>query len=141
MRSIGSRASSTEGAPIEDVRRFALGIARLVLLEQVRSPASRHDEFEERRHVHQPATGGDEHPLQRCLDRCLDALPAESRGLILGYYVDERRAKIDHRVRLAADLGLSANALRSRVQRLRDRLERCVRNCAAGTGRSRADAT
>ena len=117
---------------IDDVRSFALGIARLVFLERGRHPASRHDEFEERVHSQLPASGSSvEHPLHGCLDRCLDALPEEGRTLILTYYTDERRAKIDHRLRLAADLGLSANALRSRAQRLRDRLERCVRTCAA----------
>jgi DNA-directed RNA polymerase specialized sigma24 family protein len=122
-----------EDVPVDDVRRFALGIARLVLLEHTRDPASRHDEFEERRHgQHAERAASAEHPLHRCLDRCLDALPGQGRALILGYYTDERRAKIDHRVRLAAELGLSANALRSRAQRLRDRLERCVRQCAAG---------
>ena len=64
--------------------------------------------------------------LMVCFDRCLAALTAESRNLVLAYYVAERREKIDNRRRLARALGLSENALRSRVQRVRDRLERCV---------------
>jgi len=128
-----------EGAEIGDVRSFALGVARLVMLEQARSPVNRHDDFEEARFMNVPAGTTEGHPLHECLDRCLETLPAESRDLILGYYVDERRAKIDRRLRLAADLGLSANALRSRAQRVRDRLERCVRTCAGGL--SPGDAT
>ena len=50
------------------------------------------------------------------------------------HYQDQRRQKIDRRVRLATQLGLSANALRSRAQRVRDRLERCAGRAApAGT--------
>ena len=70
--------------------------------------------------------------LHDCLETCLASLPADARTLILEYYQDQRRQKIDRRVRLATQLGLSANALRSRAQRVRDRLERCVRACAAG---------
>ena len=131
-----------EGVQIDDVRSFALGIARLVFLERGRHPVSRQDEFEERVHSQLLASASSaEHPLHGCLDRCLDALPEEGRTLILTYYTDERRAKIDHRLRLAADLGLSANALRSRAQRLRDRLERCVRTCAASEEGASRDAT
>ena len=60
------------------------------------------------------------------------AAGADARTLILEYYQDQRRQKINRRVRLATQLGLSANALRSRAQRVRDGLERCVRACAAG---------
>jgi DNA-directed RNA polymerase specialized sigma24 family protein len=73
---------------------------------------------------------GDE-PLQDCFDRCLAALPAESRMLVLEYYVAEQRTKIVNRRRLARSLALSENALRSRVQRVRDRLERCVEACTS----------
>jgi DNA-directed RNA polymerase specialized sigma24 family protein len=104
-----------------------------VLLEQARSPHHRHDELDEQRVGAAPAV--DAHPdprLRDCLEACLASLPLESRTLILEYYQDQRRQKIDRRVRLADQLGLSANALRSRAQRVRDRLERCVRACAAG---------
>jgi DNA-directed RNA polymerase specialized sigma24 family protein len=62
-----------------------------------------------------------------CFERCLAELPADGRALILEYYAAEGRLKIDGRKRLAAALGLSDTALRNRAQRLRDRLERCVR--------------
>ena len=55
----------------------------------------------------------------------------ESRTLLLRYYEGERQAKISNRQRLASLLGVSDNALRSRVQRLRDRLEQCVQGCSA----------
>ena len=37
----------------------------------------------------------------------------------------------DNRRRLALSLGLSESALRNRVQRVRNRLERCVQTCTA----------
>ena len=121
-----------EGAAVGDLRSFALGIARLVRLERARSPLARQDELDEQRLGPAPPGDSEANPrLHDCLDSCLASLPSDARTLILEYYQDQRRQKIDRRVRLAAQLGLSANALRSRAQRVRDRLERCVRTCVA----------
>jgi hypothetical protein len=50
--------------------------------------------------------------------------------------MSEGQAKIDNRQRLARSLGVSDNTLRSRVHRVRHRLERCVQACvAAAEGR------
>lgn len=121
---------------VHDVRQYARGIARLVLLEWQRRPApvslTDNPELE---NVSAPSTADpDEAPLQECFDRCLADLPSESRTLVLQYYVAERRAKIDVRRRLAQALSISESALRNRVQRLRDRLERCVQSCTAAAG-------
>ncbi len=120
----------TEDVVVQDVQSYAYGIARLVLLERRRRPAltALHEGAE------LAAAGGtdrDDDHLVTCFDRCLAHLPEESRRLLLDYYEGERQAKIANRRRLASSRGLSENALRSRVLRLRDRLERCVRNCVA----------
>ena len=126
-----------------EIRRYLLGdldeagaaaledryVADPALLERVRAAE---DALDEEWIGPAPPIDHDPEPhLHECLERCLAALPADARTLILEYYQDQRRQKIDRRVRLAAQLGLSANALRSRAQRVRDRLERCVRTCAA----------
>jgi len=64
-----------------------------------------------------------------CLESCLDALPRESRGLILEYYSDDGRVRIDRRKAMAARLGVPRETLANRAQRVRDRLERCVSEC------------
>ncbi len=130
--------------PIDDVRRYARGIAKLVLLEWQRRPKLVSLDEGHHRATLWPAgeDDGDE-TLQECFDRCLGALPAESRMLILEYYVAEQRTRIDNRRRLARSLSLSDNALRSRVQRIRDRLERCVEACCSSravSGPPRTDA-
>lgn len=126
-----------EGAHIEEVGRYAHGIARLVLLEQMRDPLPRAALLEDvpgaaALVVTPPVPVDDEDEdsgTRDCFDACLDSLPADSRDLILRYYVDERRAKIDGRVELAKTLGITSAALRSRAQRIRDRLEKCVARC------------
>jgi RNA polymerase sigma factor (sigma-70 family) len=64
-----------------------------------------------------------------CLANCLQQLPAKQRELILMYYQDEKRSKIEHRKLLAEELKVSATALRLRALRLREVLERCLENC------------
>lgn len=64
-----------------------------------------------------------------CLERCLQRLSSENRELILQYYQDEKREKIDHRRTLADKLGIAINALRIRAFRIRNSLESCVREC------------
>jgi DNA-directed RNA polymerase specialized sigma24 family protein len=123
------------GTPIDDVVRYVHGIARLVLLERLRQQA--HDPIEpldDRFDLSSPrAVSPDEadSALRPCFERCLERLTDESRTLVLEYYVGSGQSKIDRRKQLARSLGLSDNALRSRVQRLRDRLEQCVQSCVA----------
>ncbi|HET8644782.1 MAG TPA: hypothetical protein VFO85_04800, partial [Vicinamibacteria bacterium] len=120
------------GQPVEDPRSYAHGVARMVLLEQWRRPALRTALTDlreiERIPAPDPPEGGGR---AGCLERCLAQLPAEGRELILAYYTAEGRAKIENRRRLAASLGLNEAALRSRAQRLRGRLERCM-GCPPG---------
>jgi DNA-directed RNA polymerase specialized sigma24 family protein len=128
---------------IEDVRAYARGIARLVLLEWRRRPVpvSMHGQAERAGSSAMSCLEGDEaETLSTCFERCLAALPDETRALVLEYYVEERRAKIENRRRLARVLGLSESALRNRVQRVRDRLEQCVRSCTEASGMPSSDA-
>jgi RNA polymerase sigma factor (sigma-70 family) len=64
-----------------------------------------------------------------CLEKCMDRLPPENRRLVLEYYQEEKRAKIDHRKMLADQLGIAVNALRIRAHRIRLQLQQCVESC------------
>jgi DNA-directed RNA polymerase specialized sigma24 family protein len=117
------------GTAIDDVVKFAHGVARLVLLERQRRPEAREIGVE---HAFEqaPAMVDREDPRLACLERCLEALDAPARELIVKYYVDARGDRIRGRAAMATSLGLTQNALRSRAQRIRDRLERCTAACA-----------
>ena len=116
---------------VDDVKKYALGIARLVALERRRGPSFSPIDETAHASIAADASNDDPDPLRDCFDRCLEQLPEESRLLLLRYYDGERSVKISNRQRLASALGLTDNALRSRVQRLRDRLEECVRTCSS----------
>jgi DNA-directed RNA polymerase specialized sigma24 family protein len=69
-----------------------------------------------------------------CLLKCLKLLPHEKRDLVLDYYLYEGRDKVEHHRRMAAALGITEGALRTRVHNIRARLEGCVLECAKGLG-------
>ena len=121
--------------------RYCYIVAKFVLLEHLRDPAVRRvrdvDVGEARAPVAASADAAHDERLLECLDRCLSALGPDDRTLILEYYRDEQRAKIERRRQLAASLGLTANALAIRACRLRDKLEQCVRGCRADRGEDR----
>jgi DNA-directed RNA polymerase specialized sigma24 family protein len=115
---------------VKDVRSYAHGIARLVLLERLRQPVLASIEETPERFWSTVPLDQDDERMRACLDRCLAEMAPDSRSLVLRYYEGERHAKIANRRQLAASLGLSDNALRSRVQRLRDRLQECLETCS-----------
>ena len=64
-----------------------------------------------------------------CLEKCMERLSPRSRDLVLTYYQEEKRAKIDLRKQLAGRMGIPLNALRIRACRIRANLEDCVSQC------------
>jgi DNA-directed RNA polymerase specialized sigma24 family protein len=119
-----------EGVVVEDLARFARGIARLVLLEHWRRPDARGLSLDDVA-ANQPIAPvePDDDARAKCLDHCLAELAPDSRDLILEYYLGEGRTRIDRRKRMARALGVSESALRNRAQRVRDQLEGCVTGC------------
>jgi DNA-directed RNA polymerase specialized sigma24 family protein len=122
-----------EGAVVEDIPRFARGIARLVLLEHWRRPDARALPLDAGAPDRVAAESAPDEALAECLDHCLGELPPGGRDLILEYYLAEGRLRIDTRKRMAQALGVSESALRNRAQRLRDQLARCVTDCAGSS--------
>ncbi|HEY6232584.1 MAG TPA: hypothetical protein VIW64_15075 [Pyrinomonadaceae bacterium] len=67
--------------------------------------------------------------LETCLERCLDELVSEDRLLVLDYEKGEKQARIQNRRRIATELGISINALRIKIHRLHQKLEKCIVQC------------
>ena len=121
-----------EGEEIEkNVYALSLGIARFVLLETFKRPDNRRMEMKELTTVAAPPERweDDDDLWVDCLRECLRDVSEENRELIIEYYQDEGRARIDERKMMAANLGISLNALFARAKRTRDKLEDCVMRC------------
>src|ERR1700752_426967 len=121
-----------EGVEIRNIGEYTYTIARLVWLEALKGSRNRItplDEIDEPVALDTSTEMIEREARLNCLDGCLDAFPADSRELIMEYYVDEKRGGIDRRRDLAQRLGLRRDALANRSQRLRDKLEQCVTRC------------
>ena len=121
-----------EGVEIKNIGGYCYEVARLVFLEASKGHDRRRTQLEAI-HLEQPARPADEAAEKEarltCLESCLDGLSTESRELIVEYYQDEKRGRIDRRKALADRLGLRRDALANRAQRLRDKLQECVAQC------------
>jgi DNA-directed RNA polymerase specialized sigma24 family protein len=122
--------------------RYCYVIARFVLLEDLRR-SRRHVPLDEPRSIEASrarGTGVDESSERLMLredsldglDHCLGQLKPEQRDLVIEYYRDAHRQRIDRRRDLARRLGITMNALAIRACRIRDALLRCLEGCRTG---------
>lgn len=135
-------ARSLEAGPIRvsPPARYCYVIARFVLLEDIRRERTQR-RIDASARLDLPGTRGlrpadEPDPIEilrerrmDCLDRCLDELRPDQRDLVLEYYRESQRQRIDRRRELAERLGITMNALGVRAFRIRDALEACVGNC------------
>jgi RNA polymerase sigma factor (sigma-70 family) len=68
-----------------------------------------------------------------CLDQCVQQLSPNHRKLVLGYYRENKQAKIDNRKEIAESLGIEPNAMRIRLYRIRNTLRQCINDCLQRT--------
>lgn len=129
----------SEGEVIFNLNGYFFEVARLVFMESLRDPAQTSICLDDAPDPPMPGPPDEEEREARlqCLDHCLERLTTQNRTLILAYYQDERRVKINHRKHLADGLGIQLNALRIRAHRIRGFLESCVVDCLAQAGLSR----
>jgi DNA-directed RNA polymerase specialized sigma24 family protein len=64
-----------------------------------------------------------------CLNRCLQKLAPDQRELVVDYYRDSHRQKIERRRAMACRLGITINALAIRMYRIRETLTACLECC------------
>jgi DNA-directed RNA polymerase specialized sigma24 family protein len=139
-----ARRLEEEGAiTVTTPARYCYIVAKFVFLEYLRRA-----ERSETQLTESPATGLGAPPrpvlsqpepalqakedLFDCLEVCLHKLLPTDRELIVEYYRGEQKAKIDRRRGLAAQFGLTTNALSIRACRIRNKLEFCLQECAEG---------
>jgi DNA-directed RNA polymerase specialized sigma24 family protein len=122
-----------EGVEIANINAYCYEVGRYVLLESLRSHEAQNIHFDsvayDIPHNDAAAEASEKERRMACLDECLAALTDENREMILEYYDDDAGDLIGRRRTLAAKWGLRRDALANRAQRLRDKLETCVRRC------------
>jgi RNA polymerase sigma factor (sigma-70 family) len=118
-----------EGEEIENIQAYFYAVARLLFMETLKEQKRAQTAIDQLPSPIQVSDDKGPEFQHECFEKCLGNLPPESRELIIGYYQQEKRAKIDRRKELAARLGIPLNALRIRAHRIRAKLEECVGNC------------
>jgi DNA-directed RNA polymerase specialized sigma24 family protein len=109
-----------EGHAVDDLPRFALGIARNILREGWRRDAREAQALLDMSRA-EPGDACDESAVSVYED-CLRELPPQKRSLLEEYYRHAGAGKSAWRERLAATRGVSLNALRIQVFRAREEL-------------------
>jgi DNA-directed RNA polymerase specialized sigma24 family protein len=126
---VARRVADIEASYVGDKAIYFLGVMNNVHHEYLKQPPlprlpEPDDEVESKENIH------------RCLDKCLDKLTPNSRRMIEQYYAEDKRAKIDLRKRIAAELGIGLSTLRLRALRIRDKLQTCIEQCLVSEARS-----
>ena len=123
-----------QGEEILKPSGYAMGVARLLLLEIVKSKQREQSALNEIGAAGEIyAEPDDGEGRLECLRNCLQTLSPDNRELILQYYQGEKGEKIQNRKKLLERLGVPVNTLRMRALRLRERLQACVEDCLGGT--------
>lgn len=119
-----------EGTAIQEISSYSLGVARILFKEIQRELEMSTAEFDHLPSATVSFKSEDPHDLRlECFESCLGKLTEENRTLIVNYYQEEKKAKIDNRKQLASRMGIPLNALRIKTCRIRERLEACVNDC------------
>ncbi len=127
-------AKLAQKTEIKNVNAYALEVSRFVWLENLRrkKEIAFGDDLPEIAVA--PETPEETDSRLQCLRKCLKEISKSDtdRHLIINYYgaTDGEKNKIQRR-NLAEKLGLTMNTLKVKACRLRERLERCINDCAA----------
>ena len=108
-----------------DPALYFFGVAKMLLLEYMRRKPPQNPP--------PPPDSGRAELEYRCLERCIERLSEEDRALLLREYGAKGRTQAERRKALADELGISLNALRIRVYRIRVALKECIEKCIQGS--------
>jgi RNA polymerase sigma factor (sigma-70 family) len=137
---VARKIAEGEVIPRGEMSNYFYGIARNILKEYFRRPDASASPIDELPLSAHPAKDPEEfaelsetwsaaEQRFRCLEKCIDKLPPETRKLVVEYYEKEEGAKIENRRKLAEQMGISLNSLRIRLHRIRDKIEKCLFEC------------
>jgi DNA-directed RNA polymerase specialized sigma24 family protein len=117
-----------QNTKIEDLRKFAFGVARFVYLERLRKEQSRLHAVDE---FYLKDSGTKEFGVSDEIENfreCFKKLYDHERELLLRYFEDLSADELfEMRRKLADREKIELNTLRNRISRLRKRLEECIR--------------
>lgn len=118
----------TQGENINDMKKYAFTIARLVFFERLRQAEKEKNAAAAfyQQNGNQTEAGKID-PVENFRE-CLAALSDEEKALLKSYFADMPFHELSlHREKMSREMGVSVNGLRMTIYRLRGRLENCVK--------------
>jgi len=112
---------------IENKMGYCYGVAKNVFLESLRKTRPQVDIDDVTVAATEPVEESEF--SHDCLDKCLANLPSDSRALLLDYFSEAKKRKIELHRRISQTLQTSQTALRMRVMRTKQKLKLCVEQC------------
>jgi RNA polymerase sigma factor (sigma-70 family) len=126
---VAQRASEMKKSYHGEPSNYFYGVARVILREYSRQGSVRELRKQDLRvSATEKDENGEPGQAYECLGKCLRTLTPDKRELVLAYYKNSKPTKIAAH-ELAAQLGVTSEALRLRVSRVRTALQECVENC------------
>jgi DNA-directed RNA polymerase specialized sigma24 family protein len=114
-----------KGDVIRDLPGYSLGVVHKVFLESTREPLASALTCDP---VYKPLVHNAEE-LDECLTKCLKTLSRRERKILRTYDEASGQERIANRRCLAKKLGITPDALRIQVHRIRRHLGQCVEAC------------
>jgi len=126
VKILPSIISQFSGKPI----RYCYGVARYIHKEHLRrqSHTDAGTVTETQPDRPQQSYTDEQEIVDHCLENCLKKLDAQKRQTFIHYYLVDH-TKNNFRQRLADQLGITINALRLKMLRLKEELRQCITTC------------
>ncbi len=124
----------SQAEQIQNLPCYVLGVARRVASETYRSHRTEEIDADVPAPPPEVDSAAEQDRRMDCLEKCMQGLFPNERELIIEYYRYEKRLKIQTKMNMAGNMGISSGNLRVRAFRIRQQLERCVRGCVKASG-------
>ena len=131
---------AAQGEEIRNLPAYCYGVARLVLLEYLKSGETGALPLDELPPTPTPIRKADELERKERLaifEKCLRELPEVEARLLVQYWHHDDVSNPDARRQMAEELKISGTALRLRIFRIKAKFEQCYQRCMGETPKKR----
>jgi RNA polymerase sigma factor (sigma-70 family) len=129
INKVARKVHEIKGYYVGDPALYFCGVARNVYSDYYKTDMVEVPIIAEVTSAPEPEEPEESEIEHRCLERCLARMSAKDRELLLEYYREEGGAKIEGHKKMARKRGVTVNALRIQICRLRAGFKKCMQQC------------
>lgn len=106
---------------------FFYSVTHNIIREQIRKPVN--EELNEKIFQNDSSKDDVEDNRLKCIRECVQNLPEKQRILLIKYFKYSKQRKINFHKKMSEELGVDLNHLRTKVYRIKKKVEVCAKNC------------